>query len=63
MDKGLLLHGTDVVHNGAVERQKQQDFFDLAERFPNAIDPEEVKQLGDEMGRIVFGSGARRAPH
>ncbi|MEN6536096.1 MAG: hypothetical protein ABFD89_20715 [Bryobacteraceae bacterium] len=37
------------------EKRKQQQFFDLAERFRNATDPEEVKRLGDEMGRMVFG--------
>ena len=37
------------------EKRKQQDFFNLAERFRNATDPEEVKRLGDQMGRMVFG--------
>jgi len=32
------------------EKQKQQEFFDLAERFRSAVDPEEVKRLGDRMG-------------
>ncbi|MGA2131523.1 MAG: hypothetical protein ABSH50_04335 [Bryobacteraceae bacterium] len=46
----------ELVENGiAAERQKQQEFFDLAERFRNANDPEEVKRLGDQMGRLVFG--------
>jgi len=45
-----------LVENGiAAEKQKQQEFFDLAERFRNATDPEEVKRLGDQMGRMVFG--------
>ncbi len=35
--------------------RKQQRFFDLAERFRNATDPEEAKRLGDELGRMVFG--------
>jgi hypothetical protein len=38
------------------EKRKQQEFFDLAERFRNATDPEEVKRLGDQMGRMVFGA-------
>ena len=38
------------------EKRKQQDFFELAERFRNATDPEEVKRLGDQMGRMVFGN-------
>ena len=37
------------------DKQKQRDFFDLAERFRSANDPREVKRLGDEMGRMVFG--------
>ena len=36
------------------EKRKQQEFFNLAERFRNATDPEEVKRLGDQMGRMVF---------
>ena len=38
------------------EKRKQQDFFNLAERFRSAIDPEEVQRLGDQMGRMIFGS-------
>jgi hypothetical protein len=38
------------------EKRKQREFFDLAERFRNATDPEEVKRLGDQMGRMVFGA-------
>jgi len=46
----------ELVENGiAAEKQKQQEFFDLAERFRNATDPEEVKRLGHQMGRMVFG--------
>ncbi len=37
------------------QKRKQQRFFDLAERFRGAADPEEVKRLGDELGRMVFG--------
>ena len=35
--------------------QKEKAFFELAERFRNSRNPEEVKQLGDELGRFVFG--------
>ena len=35
--------------------RKQLEFFELAERFRSAADPEEVRLLGDEMGRLVFG--------
>ena len=46
----------ELIENGiAAEKQRQQEFFDLAERFRSATDPEEVKRLGDEMGRMVFG--------
>lgn len=37
------------------EQRKQQEFFDLAERFRGATDPKEVKRLGDQLGRMVFG--------
>lgn len=36
-------------------KQKEKAFFELAERFRDSKDPEEVKQLGDELGRFVFG--------
>ncbi len=46
----------ELVENGiAVEKRKQQEFLDLAKRFRNATDPEEVKRLGDQMGQMVFG--------
>ena len=41
----------------AAERQKEKAFFQLAERFRAASDPEQVKQLGNELGRFVFGEG------
>jgi hypothetical protein len=37
------------------DEQKQHEFFDLAERFRLATDAEEIKRLGDQMGRMVFG--------
>jgi len=37
------------------QRQKEKAFFQLAERFRAANDPEQVKQLGDQSGRFVFG--------
>jgi hypothetical protein len=46
----------ELIENGIeAEKRKQQEFFKLAERFRNAIDPEEAKRLGDELGRMVFG--------
>ena len=44
-----------IEHGMEAEQRKQQEFFDLAQRFRNATDPEEVKRLGDRMGRMVFG--------
>jgi hypothetical protein len=37
------------------EKQKQQEFFDLATASESATDLEDVKRLGDRMGRMVFG--------
>ena len=46
----------ELIENGIeAEKRKQQEFFELAERFRNATDPQEAKRLGDELGRIVFG--------
>ena len=46
----------ELIENGIeAEKRKQQEFFELAERFRNAADPEEVKRLGDALGRMVFG--------
>jgi hypothetical protein len=46
----------ELIENGIeAEKQKQQEFFDLAERFRSATDPKEVKRLGEQMGRMVFG--------
>jgi hypothetical protein len=36
------------------EKRKQQEFFELAERFRRASDPADVKRLGDQMGRMIF---------
>jgi hypothetical protein len=47
----------ELIENGIeAEKQKQQEFFDLAERFRGATDPKEVKRLGEQMGRMVFGA-------
>jgi len=46
----------ELVENGiAAEKRRQQEFFELAGRFRNATDPEEVQRLGDQLGRMVFG--------
>jgi metal-responsive CopG/Arc/MetJ family transcriptional regulator len=36
------------------QKEKEKAFFALAERF-RAANPKEAKQLGDEMGRFIFG--------
>ena len=47
---------TELVENGMeAEKRKQQEFFDLAERYRRASDPAEIEKLGDQMGRMVFG--------
>jgi hypothetical protein len=46
----------ELIENGIeVDKRKQQEFFELAERFRQADDPKEIKRLGDQMGRMVFG--------
>jgi hypothetical protein len=46
----------ELIENGIkAEKQKQQEFLELAERFRNATDPQEVKRLGDQMGGMIFG--------
>jgi len=37
------------------QQQREKAFFQLAEKFRTASDPQQVKQLGDELGRFVFG--------
>jgi len=36
-------------------KQKEKAFFELAERFRSATDPDDAKRLGDQLGRLVFG--------
>jgi hypothetical protein len=46
----------ELVENGIeAEKMKQKQFFELAERFRATSDPNEVKRLGDQLGRMVFG--------
>jgi hypothetical protein len=46
----------ELIENGIeAEKRRQEEFFDLAERFRNATDPEEAKRLGDQLGQMVFG--------
>ena len=46
----------DLIEQGIEARQqKEKAFFELAERFRAASEPEQVKELGDQLGRFVFG--------
>jgi hypothetical protein len=36
-------------------KQKEKAFFELAQRFGTASDPQQAKRLGDKLGRLVFG--------
>jgi predicted transcriptional regulator len=46
----------ELIEQGIEARQqKERAFFELAERFRAASDPKELKRLGDELGRFVFG--------
>jgi hypothetical protein len=45
----------ELIENGIeAEKRKQQEFFELAEKFRATNDPDEAKRLGDELGRMVF---------
>jgi len=39
----------------AAAEQREKEFFRLAEKFRAAEEPDEVRRLGDQMGRFVFG--------
>jgi len=52
-DNRVLL---ELIEEGIEARKrKEKAFFELARRFRASEDPDEVKRLGDEMGRFVFG--------
>jgi hypothetical protein len=36
-------------------KERENAFFELAERFRSSKDPAESKRLGNELGRFVFG--------
>jgi len=44
-----------IEHGIEARKQKEKAFFELVERFRAASDPEEVKRLGDQLGRFIFG--------
>lgn len=46
----------ELIENGiAAEKQKQEAFFDLAERFRSESDQEAAKVRGEQLGQMVFG--------
>ncbi len=46
----------DLIQQGIEERKRREKaFFDLAERFRAEKDLEQVKRLGNELGRMLFG--------
>ena len=46
----------ELIENGiAAEKSREKHFFELAEQFRRASDPEEVKRLGDQLGGMIFG--------
>jgi hypothetical protein len=38
-----------------MRKEKERAFFDLANRFRDAKNPEDVQRLGDQLGSMVFG--------
>jgi len=46
----------ELIEEGIEARKaKEKAFFELAERFRSSEDAAEVKRLGEELGRFVFG--------
>ena len=46
----------ELVESGIeAQKHKQEQFFDLAERYRAATDPKDIARLGDDLGRMVFG--------
>ena len=51
----LTMNALDGVEQGiAAAQQKEKAFFQLAECLRAATDPQQVTQLGNELGRFVF---------
>lgn len=40
--------------NGAIAA-RERAFFDLAKRFRDADNPDEIRDLGDQLGLLIFG--------
>jgi hypothetical protein len=45
----------ELLEQGIEAQKERRKLFALAERSRASADPKEVKQLGDEMGRFIFG--------
>ena len=41
--------------NEKTQKQKEEAFFQLTERFRAATDLGEVERLGEQLGKMVFG--------
>ena len=37
-------------------KKGEQAFLDLAQRFRASDDPKQVQELGNELGRLIFGA-------
>lgn len=44
-----------IEHGIEARNRAEREFFELAKRFREASDPDEVNKLGDELGKFVFG--------
>ncbi len=50
----------ELAENGMqAEKSRQQQFFELAERFCDTVEAGETRSLGDELGRMIFGDACR----
>jgi len=45
----------ELVERGIHSARREQEFFDTAARFRAATDDEEIRDLGDRLGRSIFG--------
>ena len=53
----------ELIEEGIESRkQKEKAFFELVERFRTSKDPDEIKQLADQMARFLFGNPDERVP-
>jgi len=43
------------MHADEIDERGQDHFFELAERFRRAEEPEEIERLGNQLGRLIFG--------